>query len=67
MRQSVLYECWMIEDSWLTVEGDVGLAFAFLPVGTLLELILARACRCSDSTAGEHDGEKSGFGVHGEE
>lgn len=62
-----MYECWMIEDSWLTVESDVGLAFAFLPVGTLLELILARAYGCCESAAGEQDGEETGFGVHGKE
>jgi hypothetical protein len=50
----------------LTVEIDVGFAFAFLPVCTPLELDWTRrAGGCGESAAGEEHGKDCDFGEHG--
>jgi hypothetical protein len=65
---------WGVLGSWcikglrtagLTVEIDVGLAFAFLPVCTPFELVWTRrAGGCGESAAGEERGKNCGFGEH---
>lgn len=51
----------------LTVEIDVGLAFAFLPVCAPHELVWTRqASGCGESAAGEEHGKNCGIGEHGD-
>ena len=58
---------WRAGDLGLTVEIDVGLAFAFLPVCAPLELIYTRrAGGCGESAAGEQHRKDCGFGEHRE-
>jgi hypothetical protein len=57
----------MVEDWGLTVEVDVGLAFAFLPVCTPFELDWTwRAGGRSERAAGEERGKNCDFGEHGD-
>jgi hypothetical protein len=50
----------------LTVKSDVSLAFAFLPVCTLLKVVRTRTCGCGKDAASEHR-DDCGFGEHGED
>jgi hypothetical protein len=67
-RWGVVLGSWYIEGlgaAGLTVEIDVGLAFAFLPVCTPFELVWTRrAGGCGKSAAGEERGKNCGFGEH---
>lgn len=63
----VVSESWAAEDLGLTVEIDVGLAFAFLPVCAPLELVWTRrAGGCGKSAASEEHRKNCGFGEHGD-
>ena len=64
---SAVVSLWGAGDLGLTVEIDVGLAFAFLPICAPLELICTRrAGGCGESAAGEEHGKNCGFGEHRE-
>ena len=64
---SAVVSLWGAGDLGLTVEIDVGLAFAFLPICAPLELICTRrAGGCGESAAGEEHGKDCGFGEHGD-
>jgi len=57
---------WIAGVLGLTVKIDVGLAFAFLPICTPLELDWTwRAGGCRESAACEEHGKDCGFGEHG--
>jgi hypothetical protein len=66
----VVLKLWCVrelEAVGLTVEIDVSLAFAFLPVCTPFELVWTwRAGGCGESATGEERGKNCGFGEHGD-